>query len=205
MFNQAIMSWWGTGFVDSVFKKCLAFIDHRTGNFFTKGLIQANDLNIDHDAIIDNKLTTEYLDVNQGVNATNASITNATITNAYLTNLNVSNLQQMPCYIAGYVIGKNGTGFHPIICTVANTSNNYLNFNTTSGYLGLTNTDYGFILFPKYKLQAYRDPNFGRPYATLYDNTNGTNPIYWQENIGDIGSWKLYYSNTEFKITGIST
>ena len=59
--------------------------------------------------------------MSQGVNATNASITNANITNAYLTNLNVSNLQQMPCYIAGYVIGKNGTGFHPILCTVVNT------------------------------------------------------------------------------------
>jgi hypothetical protein len=64
----------------------------------------------------------------------------------------------------------------------------------------LTNTDYGFVLFPKYKLQAYRDPSFTRPYTTLYDNTNGTSPVYWQENIKGIGSWRLYYNDNEIKI-----
>jgi hypothetical protein len=50
VFNQAIYPWWSIAFVDTCFKTVKAFIDHRTGNFFTKGLIQTNDLNIDHDA-----------------------------------------------------------------------------------------------------------------------------------------------------------
>jgi uncharacterized protein YjbI with pentapeptide repeats len=50
---------------------------------------------------------------------TNATLPNATITNATLINATIANIQPMPCHLAGYVVGANGTGFRPILCTAA--------------------------------------------------------------------------------------
>ena len=41
VFNNAINSWYSTGFVDTCYKRCNAIIDHRTGNFLTNGIISA--------------------------------------------------------------------------------------------------------------------------------------------------------------------
>ena len=41
VFNNAINSWYSTGFVDTCYKVCKAYIDHRTGNFITNGIISA--------------------------------------------------------------------------------------------------------------------------------------------------------------------
>lgn len=43
-FNQGIFSWYGTAFVDSVFKICHLVVDHRTGNLFTNGIITCASL-----------------------------------------------------------------------------------------------------------------------------------------------------------------
>jgi hypothetical protein len=42
-FNNAINSWYGTGFVDTWSKACRATIDHRTGNFITQGFFSAGN------------------------------------------------------------------------------------------------------------------------------------------------------------------
>ena len=42
-FNNAINSWYGTGFVDTWSKACRATIDHRTGNFITFGFVSAGN------------------------------------------------------------------------------------------------------------------------------------------------------------------
>jgi hypothetical protein len=124
-----------------VFKTWKAFIDHRIGNFFTKGLVQTNDLNVDHDDIIDNTLTTEYLNVNQsaninalivtgddymasgymsqGVNATNALFTNGTITNVTLNHVTIlDHVRPAPSHVEAYVNGMNGAELLPIFCTI---------------------------------------------------------------------------------------
>ena len=43
-FNQAIYSWYGTGFIDTCFKVCNAVINHRTGDFLTNGIITCANL-----------------------------------------------------------------------------------------------------------------------------------------------------------------
>jgi hypothetical protein len=43
LFNNAINSWWGTGFVDTCNRRCYASIDHRTGNFITYGFLSAGN------------------------------------------------------------------------------------------------------------------------------------------------------------------
>jgi Phage T4 tail fibre len=42
VFNNAINSWYGTGFIDTCNKACNAVINHRTGEFFTNGNITSN-------------------------------------------------------------------------------------------------------------------------------------------------------------------
>ena len=42
-FNNAINSWYGTGFVNTYNKNCYATIDHRTGNFYTFGFFSAGN------------------------------------------------------------------------------------------------------------------------------------------------------------------
>jgi hypothetical protein len=108
----------------------------------------------------------------------------------------------LPCQIGGYVIAGNGGGFQPIICTMRNVINFYSNFQGQNYYVGVLNNDYGYIIVPGYSMDIYRDPSFGRSYSvTRYDNTSGTSPLTFFPNYKDVGSWKLYYMNTEVLIT----
>ena len=43
MFNNAINSWQGTGFVDTCYGKCYASIIHRNGNFVTFGIVSSGN------------------------------------------------------------------------------------------------------------------------------------------------------------------
>ncbi len=184
-FNQAIVSWWSTAFIDSCFKTVKAFIDHRTGNFFSKGSIYANG------AVFEQNVTSSTL------STTTANITNATISN--YTN-------PAPCFIGAYVIMTNGGGMQPIFCTIKNTANYYTGFQSAYSYVGVTNGDYGYVVFPGYKLEVYRHPSFGGIYGLLgYDNTNGTVPVMFSNDYKDVGSWKLYYKGTEVLVATMST
>jgi hypothetical protein len=100
----------------------------------------------------------------------------------------------------------------PIFCTIKNTANYYTGFQGAFGYVGVTNSDYGYVVFPGYRLEVYRDPAFTRMYGTVvvngvngYDNTSGTTPKLFADNIRDVGSWKLFYRGVEVPVTTMST
>jgi hypothetical protein len=100
----------------------------------------------------------------------------------------------------------------PIFRTIKNTVNYYTGFQASFGYIGITNSDYGYVVFPGYRLEVYRDPSFTRMYGNLivgplagYDNTNGTTPKLFADNIRDVGSWKLFYRGNEVLVTTMST
>lgn len=207
VFNQGIMSWCSTAFVDTCNKAVNLLINHRTGDLSTKGKVVA--VNVEASGTT----TTNLLQVNTGANlagdtvatnliATNASITNATITNATLTN--VTSATPFPCNIGAWVVCSNGNGIHPMFCSIKDVAI-YLNRTNITPYLGVANQDYGFIVMPHFKLVCYKHPNFDTAYAKTYDNTDGLGAVYHTDNVRDLGSFKLYYKGTELTVSGISS
>lgn len=199
MFSQGILSWYSTAFVDTCNKAVNAIINHRTGDFFTKGKVVASTME------------TSNLNVSGTVNVNGEFASDSIVaTNAVITNLTVSNYTPStsfsPCHIGAWIVCINGNGIHPIFCSINDTSI-YFNRTISGLYLGVSNSDYGFVVMPKFKILCYRHPGYGTAYAneTSYDNTNGTGPIYITNNIRDIGAWKLFYNGTEVVITGLSS
>lgn len=198
-FTQGILSWYSTAFVDTCFKTVNAIINHRTGDFFTKGKVNAS------------ALETFNLNVNGPANITGElSSSSFVATDASITNLSVQNYTPstsfIPCHIGAWVVCINGNGIHPIFCSITDTAY-YFNRTISGIYMGVSNCDYGFVVMPKFKIVCYRHPGYGTAYAneSSYDNTSGTAPIYITSNIRDIGSWKLFYNGTEVAIAGLSS
>lgn len=89
-FNQGIYSWYGTGFVDTCFKVCNAFINHRTGDFLTNGTITCVNIIVNTLATIATLIVTTLTATN--ITATNTTSTNVTATNTTLTNITATNI-----------------------------------------------------------------------------------------------------------------
>lgn len=98
-FNQGLFSWNSTGFVDTCFKVCKAFIDHRTGNISTQGNVTAftsiinfltvlNDLAVSGVTTLGTTIINSILTVSNitSPSSGNINITTASGRNMYLNN-----------------------------------------------------------------------------------------------------------------------
>ncbi len=177
--------------------------------FSGSGQIQAND-------IICNNIYTSNTNYSTTANITTANITTGNITTANITTGNITNINSTTvntsnlsvnnitsnCQFDGYIRTKsniagyliNGASYFesmPILCSV-------------KGVLPDNNDDYYFVN-AGYKLELYRDGNYGGGLLQTLDNTNSFSPqVFDVINKNTTSSIKVYYLNSEITYPYIS-
>jgi Phage T4 tail fibre len=124
-FNNAINSWYGTGFVDTCNKRCYCSIDHRTGNFYTLGFFSAGN--------------SVYTPVIKGINGLEYDTTTSTGVH----NFKINGVQKM------YLNNTDFTNTINLTQMGAATFNNLITVNGQSTFNGLMNALAGITLGSK--------------------------------------------------------
>lgn len=96
-FNQALYSWFGTGFIDTALNTCKAFINHRTGDFSTLGTMFCNNIVVNTLATILSLVVTNI--ISTGFTVTQNTITSTTTSSSLgLSNVVVASFTVAPNY-----------------------------------------------------------------------------------------------------------
>jgi hypothetical protein len=138
-FNNSIISWNTTGFIDTCFKACNAFISHRTGDIYTKGIVNSNSTVTNKitsvNGTIDNLGTNNIESLN--VTTVNLFCTNSTSVNSTSTSATVDNLTSTSATVDN-LTSTSATA--EILASTNATINNLTSTNTTVDNLTSTNS-----------------------------------------------------------------
>lgn len=154
-------------------------------SFFDANYMSDNNTQIQINNMISNNISNQSTIKTNALNASNINSSNLTVTNLLKSNILSCKYGQ----VGAYAIRLNQSPV-PIFFSTGN----------SGSMLGLNNEDFGYIVFPGYKIIPYYNIAYDGAYVQTMDNTNGSTPNYYiniSQDVNSVNSIQIFWHNEE--------